>query len=105
MSAFLTYAKAMDKVATSLGEYLVGKEISDRENNKLKTAVMLDDFSKYQELIQKGYNPFRVDADGKRPYEYSADVKYLEASSEWIGQLAFCMNPDLANSYDEPSEE
>jgi hypothetical protein len=94
----------MDKVVASLGAYLVGKEIGDRNNTKLKTAVLADDIKTYEALIQKGYNPFRVDADGNRAYEYSNDAKYLEAASEWVGQLAMCMNPDLADESDDSDE-
>ncbi|MDD4930712.1 MAG: hypothetical protein PHG66_00980 [Candidatus Colwellbacteria bacterium] len=80
---------------TALGQYLIGKEKSDRENTKLKDAAVCGSIVNFKSLVSRGYNPYRPDNDGKMPFEWAEDQeKFKELSAEWIHQLAFDMNPD-----------
>lgn len=85
----------------TLENYIIGREKHNHNNTFLKDAVIANDLTEYNKLIQNGYNPYRKDADNKMPFEYSADLKYFEASHEWIGLLAFDMNPDIESQDDE----
>lgn len=85
----------MSQTIAALGYYLVGAEISDRINEKLKNAAISGSMDEYEKLIIQGYNPYRVDKDGKMPFEYAEDQEtFCILASNWIGKLAYNTNPD-----------
>ena len=87
----------MNEILYALGVFLVGAEKVDRDNTKLKDSVIANDLVAYKQWINKGYNPFRMDAEYKRPYEYSENKEFERLASEWVNELAYSLNPEIDN--------
>ncbi len=72
-----------------LENFLIFPETDNTNNQKLKDCVINDDYTNYQILINEGYNPYRKDIHGKRPFEYSDKRQYEKYAVEWINILAY----------------
>jgi len=71
-----------------LGNFIIGDEREDWQNQKLKEAVLAGDYDQYQSLIRRGYNPYRKDDESKMSFEYASDLKYFNEAHAWITVLA-----------------
>jgi hypothetical protein len=96
-------------VYSALSKYLIGPEkvSKHRYSFPLHQVARTGDIESYIKLINKGYNPFRKNDDDKMSFELvSVDKnKFIEASSEWISQLACDCNPDLDEEEEEKSDD
>jgi len=93
-------------IYSELSKYIIGAEKQHRTLFPLHQVARTGDIESYIKLINKGYNPFRKNDDDKMSFELvSVDkTKFIEASSEWISQLAFDFNPDLDEELNEDDE-
>jgi hypothetical protein len=53
----------------------------------------------FKKLLGNDINPFRKDNTGKRPFDYASNLSFEYFCNDWIGALAFNMNPDLTPEY------